>query len=47
VEAIDDVALGDVRDRGLCLEEATSVGVWTLIPELFALGQVVAVAEAL
>ena len=47
MEVVDDVALGDVRDRGLCLEEAASVGVRTLIPELFALDQVVAVAEAL
>jgi len=47
VEVIDDVALSDVCDRGPCLKEAASVGAQTLVPELFALGQVVAVAEAL
>jgi hypothetical protein len=47
LEAVDDIALGDVDDLGLCLEEVASVGAKTLVPKLFALSQVIAVVGAL
>ena len=38
LEAVDDVQIGDVGDDGMCLEEATSVGVQGFVFPLLALG---------
>jgi len=38
LEAVDDVLIGDVGDGGMCLEEATSVGVQGFVFPLLALG---------
>ena len=38
LEAVDDVLMGDVGDGGMCLEEATSVGVQGFVFPLLALG---------
>jgi len=37
LEAVDDVLIGDVGDRGACFEEVTGVGVQGLVLRLFTL----------